>query len=265
MITAMDTKQLRRFQKAARLDRAWSQWHNNLHLADTQSPWHRSDSQERWQENMQRTATKVRLQTLGFDNEHVVQYSFNPDGFRSHTFGENRCVLVLGCSHVFGLGLPQHQRWTDVVASRLGMPIHNLGVPGSSLDTCFRLLVHWLPRLDVGMVIIAVPPPERVEFPSADGRPLTQGPQWVDGEYRSAYLTWSRRDEHLVAHETKNLLACKQLTDLAGANFDSLWLDEWYPSSMAHSVARDLAHPGQAAHIAAAELMTPRIEKGMTS
>ena len=41
----------------------------------------------------------------------LMEYSYNKQNFRSMEFGENAELVVLGCSHTFGEGVPQNIIW----------------------------------------------------------------------------------------------------------------------------------------------------------
>ena len=38
--------------------------------------------------------------------------------------------LALGCSHTFGTGIFEEQRYTNVLAKEIGIPVYNAGMPG---------------------------------------------------------------------------------------------------------------------------------------
>jgi hypothetical protein len=64
-----------------------------------------------------------------------VRYTVNSQHYRCAEWSQidwNNSVLMLGCSMVFGLGLDDDQTVTASLSRKLGMPVINLGVSGSS-------------------------------------------------------------------------------------------------------------------------------------
>jgi hypothetical protein len=64
-----------------------------------------------------------------------VRYTVNSQHYRCPEWSDidwSNSILMLGCSMVFGLGLDDDQTVTASLSRKLGMPVINLGVPGSS-------------------------------------------------------------------------------------------------------------------------------------
>lgn len=61
-----------------------------------------------------------------------VEYSLNKFGFRSKEFEAGTKMLVLGCSHTFGDGLPYDQTWPYLLAKKMGVSYDNLARGGES-------------------------------------------------------------------------------------------------------------------------------------
>jgi len=68
-------------------------------------------------------------------------------------------VIVLGCSHTFGQGLPPGEHWVDVISRHNTERLRywNLGVPGASGDCCVRRLWGAQRLIDPRIVIVCWP------------------------------------------------------------------------------------------------------------
>ena len=76
-----------------------------------------------------------------------TNYVTNSKGYRCPEFsplpngGKN--VVVIGCSHTFGIGLEDHETWVSKFQNLLenkNLRFWNLGYPGASPDKCVRIL-----------------------------------------------------------------------------------------------------------------------------
>jgi hypothetical protein len=213
--------------------------------------WKGSDKQELFEQNCQDPVKKELLQQLGWLDPDCISYKLNSFGFRDEEFDARPCGIALGCSHTEGIGLPEEFAWPRVLSQLVGIHIWNLGVGGSSIDTTFRLLDHWLPRLNPKFVVLCVPPDSRVEvFDSTD--PVSLTPNFYPSDHLLTYYkVWSTGENNARVSKRKNLLAMQQLCDQA--NTPLRYLDH---SALLHSGhARDLMHFGVASHNAFARQM----------
>lgn len=85
----------------------------------------------------------------------------NSDGFRnSREFGESgddRQLLMIGDSFVYGLGVSSKDRLTEVLESKLsGWRIDNLGMCGWGIDLMLRALETFGPKIKPQIVVLAV-------------------------------------------------------------------------------------------------------------
>ena len=76
---------------------------------------------------------------------------------RDEEFDDRPAGIALGCSYTEGVGVPEHTTWGNGLGRMLGMHMWNLGVGGGSLDTVFRVLEYWLPKLTPKFVAICIP------------------------------------------------------------------------------------------------------------
>jgi hypothetical protein len=75
----------------------------------------------------------------------LIEYSFNKNNFRSIEFRENAELVVLGCSHTLGVGVPQNLIWPSFAKDLLGFKnVVNLGTPGCSIAKQVRILSTYI-------------------------------------------------------------------------------------------------------------------------
>lgn len=73
-----------------------------------------------------------------------VTYKTDKFGFRNNTNHiEKGNVVAIGCSDTFGIGNYYEDLWTTKLARILNKEVYNLGIPGGSMDTCFRSLLSF--------------------------------------------------------------------------------------------------------------------------
>jgi hypothetical protein len=100
----------------------------------------------------------------GWSNDTVIEYKFNQQCFRTDEFDQSPRVMILGCSFTIGIGLHLHQTWPSRFSKLTGQPIWNLATGSASVDTCYRVLKHYLPHLNVTTVIMCDPGDDRFEL-----------------------------------------------------------------------------------------------------
>ena len=94
-----------------------------------------------------------------------IDYTVYGYGFRTPLHLDKREQIVfIGCSNTFGSGLNPEQTFAYKIAQSLNLPLVNLGVPGASLDECYRLLKIFLPKLNPTYVCCLLPDAMRTEI-----------------------------------------------------------------------------------------------------
>lgn len=79
----------------------------------------------------------------GTVDEHNT-YNINRLGYRGEVY-ENFDILASGCSITFGIGVPESERWTEVLSRKTNKEVMNLGSPGASVESiCLNLIQHCL-------------------------------------------------------------------------------------------------------------------------
>lgn len=75
----------------------------------------------------------------------LLEYSCNKQSFRSTEFCKNTELIVLGCSHTYGVGVPHNLTWPSFAKDLLGIKhVANLGLPGCSIARQIRFLSTYI-------------------------------------------------------------------------------------------------------------------------
>jgi hypothetical protein len=217
--------------------------HNNYKFRNQTLNWAGTDSQAAFNENCKTPAKLELLNKLGWTEPDCITYSYNSHGFRDGEFDDRDCGIALGCSHTEGVGIPQQATWPTVLSQLTGFHVWNLGVKGASLDTCFRLLDHWLPVLKPKFLVVCLPPAGRTEI-FYHNRPYTllpgHHPLGALGDY---YKVWVTDETNALVSHKKNLLAMEQLCNQRQIPFYYSDHQSMQKKSQ-QSQARDLRHFG---------------------
>jgi hypothetical protein len=219
-------------------------------------PWCPLDTEALYQKNRaERTAD---LHKHGWWEYEPFDYHFNSAGFRSDEFGPGTGILYLGCSATLGMGLPHNDTWPRLVSDALGTACWNLAQAGGSMDTCFRLAEHWIPRLRPSKVMLMTTQPARLELIGRAGIPKFYA--WHN--YDSPIIReWLGHDENARLNHLKNRWAIQQI-----CNREHIPFHEWSMDCLTElreaksSFARDLAHPGKEANKMFAERVLREID-----
>lgn len=233
---------------------------NYRHFANKTIKWAGSDTYELFEQNIKNPKTYKQLKLYGWLDTDSISYKYNKYGFRSDEFDDRPAGLALGCSHTEGTGIPEQNTWPSVLSKLLGIHIWNLGVGGVSLDTVFRLLDYWLPRLAPKFVVIGIPSSIRFELfqderPSGEHAPYNMGPWSVTNTQIGRYYQgWIDSDINQIQLRRKNLLAIQQLcsnanTTLAMVDIKHIADTHYTVSTQTETrTARDLKHFGVQNH-----------------
>ena len=95
---------------------------------------------------------------LNVDN---VEYEYNNYGYRnpqSQEFYYTHRPIAVGCSITFGQGVALAHTWHHLIEHHC-----NLGQCGASLETVYRTLKHWMPKIKPSHVRLLTPPMGRRE------------------------------------------------------------------------------------------------------
>lgn len=169
-------------------------------------------------------------------HEHSVSYRINTHGFRGDDPNTD-CALFLGCSHTFGIGLPEPATWPAIVSDNLGLPCVNLGVNGGSNDTAFRLALRWVPRLRPKVVFWLHTYKARLEL-LTEHQILNYSPNVDTDDF---YESWISIDENMDLNFEKNSRAIASICNEASSRLVMLSAEG---DLKYEDKARDQAHSG---------------------
>jgi len=103
-------------------------------------------------------------------NNFAKEYKTNKFGYRCPEFNPlplgGKKVVVLGCSHTFGIGLDDGDIWVNQLiklCNNSSLKFYNLGSPGASGDRLIRILYGTEKLLYPDIIIVCWPEPSRRE------------------------------------------------------------------------------------------------------
>ena len=187
----------------------------------------------------------------GINDWVELSYKINSHGFRCEempTEKKPRSIIAIGCSNTFGIGMPVGQIWPTLVGNTLRQRPYNLGIPSGSLDSAFRVLLAWLPKIRPSHVFLLEPPGVRYET-------HTKTFKLVSSSIHHPEPVWLRfeHEDEWELHREKTMRAIKSLCDQFDTPLISMQLDDSVGlgcATLLGSVdsARDLMHPGRNMH-----------------
>lgn len=224
--------------------------------------WLDSDNESSWQQHMLDPERRHVLMKYGLASPESVTYKFNSQGFRSEEFSDQPGFIALGCSFTLGMGVPYLQTWPQIIADHLGLPAWNLGQGGGSMDTCWRLLNHWLAILPTEFVCLLRPTSDRFEFYLDQQKPCMFLPSQHDTHAIQKY--WYDDLRNSETNFEKNHMALSYLCAMHGKKM--YWLDleqaMWnLPHREPWPLARDMLHVGFDSHEHCAKMFLRLIDQ----
>jgi hypothetical protein len=218
--------------------------------------------------------------------EDDIRYRLNSHGYRCPEFEEQAAIRIIsvGCSYVFGTGLPVEHLFHERFAARLraktgrSVVVWNLGVIGTSNDYITRILFLAVRALDPHLVLINFTHPVRREYLSLDQKlvaytPLANANDPVAREILGHFRALSSRSDDLL-NFFRNYKAVEAL--LRNRTWLYSTIDRHRLEPIAEHLdptrycgelqtldtARDELHPGTESHKALAEGYWKRFELG---
>lgn len=225
--------------------------HEFDHVAGMTMSWCSTDTQSLFDNNFKKSGTHALLAEQGWINCNI-EYKFNSHGFRGPEFDQRDCFIVLGCSFVAGIGLLEEQTFTYILSKKLNLHGWNLGVPGGSPSTCYRVARHYIPYLNPQYVIYLEPRSNRIElFWDNTFKVLnfTNDEPFLKNRWGELWIT-NKENQLLYADSTRD--AIQFATSKINANFIN-YEGDYLTTLDDHTRARDLMHPGVTANQRMAE------------
>jgi len=106
------------------------------------------------------TLSKKQINYLQTECEEVPWYRHNSWGFRSDEFdfdNKGDSILILGCSYVYGIGLAEKDRFSNILSKTLGLKNYNVGLSGGSHDQAYLFSQYLIPLLKPKHVVFLGP------------------------------------------------------------------------------------------------------------
>lgn len=211
--------------------------------------WLFGDSEERYTCNLNNPLISEHLPT------ELVTYSLNTNGFRSREIIEDTgCIVALGCSHTFGLGLRNEDTYIAKLANMLGTDYYNLGVPGGASDTAFRIASHWLPIIKPKYVVMVTPPISRFEIIRTNGDAIlfNANTKKLDKIVEDIAKYFLVNNANPIINRQKNLLAIENIVNTYNGKF-YWYTEEIMDKTIENDLARDWEHSGPKQNLKVAE------------
>ena len=189
-------------------------------LAGTTVNWIGTDSQLNATDNWQNPDTRERMILSGWNDHTVIEYKFNQCCFRTDEFDQSSRIMILGCSITIGVGLHLDQTWPSQFIKLTGQPVWNLATGSASIDTCYRVLKHYLPHLNVTTVIMCDPGDDRFELWTNQNGHESVMPVVNATQRNSEYCRdWFSSEKNAKIQHEKNLEAMHGLCARSGVRF----------------------------------------------
>ncbi len=120
--------------------------------------WMPGDTENRFNLNYDKASA------LGWTKDNIT-YNVDSLGHRNDFELDNNTEynVYLGCSFTYGIGVPNENVWVHVLNNNFTEPAFNLGVPGASVDTCYRLFKYYVDKIKIKRIFLLVPPENRRE------------------------------------------------------------------------------------------------------
>lgn len=118
--------------------------------------WYPQDDEKTFKNNLKENPTDP---SLLYYVKNPINYTVNSNRFRTvDEFSlEDPGNVFLGCSHTYGIGLHQEHTWAYKVNSVIGGKFWNLGVPGSSLQMAYLMLLRYYKDMNIKNVFMYHP------------------------------------------------------------------------------------------------------------
>lgn len=238
--------------------------HQWSHASSTTIKWLGPDSEDAYNRHLSETNSRKLLETFGWIDVEIT-YSFNSHGYRTNEFDNRPSWMAVGCSFTQGTGVNQDERWTDVVADWIGLHCWNLGVAGSSGDTAYRIVKHYVPLLRPRFLVFLQPRYNRQELVVAQQQyPLIINWAYDHKNWDSSYVKQLLlHSENLETAAEKNREAIRSVC-LQHHIPLLVYQPDAYLSLVKdlknRDLGRDLLHPGRLNNRAFAQVVTEDIQ-----
>lgn len=199
------------------------------------------DDELKFRQNLKTNYQK--LLDNGWDENSEIIYKLNQYGFRGD-YPEQSSIVYLGCSFTFGIGLHETQIWCHHLNEYFNETGVNLGYPGGSLETCYRLAKYWVNRIKPKYVFLLEPPGRRLEFLGHGGTSKVFNILSAERLITKLFKQYLSSYEELQLYRHRNIDAIKMVCLENNSKFFRIHMDEDKNPITIEDFARDLAHFG---------------------
>jgi hypothetical protein len=94
-------------------------------------------------------------------DKNTNDYYINKLEFRDKKewiFGNPADIIALGCSHTYGIGVPQEYNWPSIVESKTKKSVANLGICGASAQKTLESFLFYLEAVGLPKYVLACMP-----------------------------------------------------------------------------------------------------------
>ena len=227
-------------------------WTPGRKVINTSMQWQSPLEQEQFEKMMADPVHRQYFIDRGWDKPDAITYKINSQGFRCDEFDDSPCLVALGCSYTFGVGLPIEDTWPMLVGRALGLKVFNLSWPGQGSDYCFRMANYWIGQLNTQYCVLLNPPISRVEVLMENGEAETFMPHSLSSHYNPNdwFLTqWMMNEDNHWLNNRRNALAIKQICaelDVPCNTYEAI--EHMSGSREELEYARDYMHAGPKGH-----------------
>jgi hypothetical protein len=236
--------------------------HNSSWCCNTTTKWFPLDTEELYIKNLNDPVAQKKLFEWGWIDAPIT-YVNNSHGFRTAEFEQKEHFITVGCSFTYGIGLPHDFVWPELLSKHIDLPVYNLAIAGSSIDTCYRVVEHYAPRLNPKFIAVLVPPKTRIEI-FLDKEPYIHNPIYRDlyGFGQDNWIKqWYASEINIDLLMQKNIQALAFICKKHNIDLYVYHADDF---SDRVPLARDLMHPGKVWHEKIADTLCQSIENKNT-
>jgi hypothetical protein len=170
-----------------------------------------------------------------------VTYNLNSFGYRTYNSLPQDYILTLGCSHTYGTGLHEHERYTNLLENEIGIPVINIGSPGIGINfimlNLLKLIYSSYPK--PRSIICQFPNLERLTIPTKQGN-ICAIPQ------NKLYASLFKHEDNVATHSEICYQIILDMLKKEKIKLISFYLWGSLGSSQIEVIdyARDFDHPG---------------------
>ena len=205
----------------------------------------------------------------GWSNNTVIEYKFNSGGFRTDEFDQSERIMILGSSPTVGVGLHQHQTWSEQLSKKINVPIWNLATGTGCLDTMYRVLKNYISQLNITMVIEVGGEKEGFELYAQDNWKIVNSPGTPIGavttDIKGAINAWYAHEENYNLNQEKTTDAMHWICEKNKVPYYKFSMDKISKEKCDPADPVDWSrcghHVGPKFHSAAADYVAERINR----